>query len=47
MVSQGLAAQIAGLSRAEFISALGRYQVSSFQQTAEEVVADAEEAAPG
>ena len=33
-ISQGRAAEIAGLSRAEFIDALGRYGVSPFQQTA-------------
>ena len=41
-VSQGRAAEIAGVSRAEFIDALGRYGVSPFQQTAEEIVHDAE-----
>jgi predicted HTH domain antitoxin len=46
-VSQGRAAEIAGLSRAEFIDALGRYGVSPFQQTADEVVRDAEEATRG
>ena len=37
-VSQGRAAEIAGLSRAEFIEALGRYGVSPFQETVEELV---------
>jgi predicted HTH domain antitoxin len=46
-VSQGRAAEIAGLSRAEFIEALGRYGVSPFQQTADEIVRDAEEATRG
>jgi predicted HTH domain antitoxin len=46
-VSQGRAAEIAGLSRAEFIDALGRYGVSPFQQTADEIIADAEAAAGG
>ena len=32
-LSQGRAAEIAGLSRAEFIDALGRYGVSPFQET--------------
>lgn len=42
MVSQGKAAQIAGLSRAAFIDALGRYQVTPFQyDSAEEILADA------
>jgi len=40
MVSQGRAAEIAGLTRAEFITALGRYRVSPFQYTAEEVMAE-------
>lgn len=30
-ISQGKAAEVAGLSRSEFIEALGRYQVSVFQ----------------
>ena len=46
-ISQGRAAEIAGLSRAEFIDALGRYEVSPFQQTADEIIADAEEAGRG
>lgn len=46
-VSQGRAAEIAGLSRAEFIDALGRYGVSVFQQTAEEIIEDAEAASRG
>ncbi|PZV01657.1 MAG: hypothetical protein DCF32_16070 [Leptolyngbya sp.] len=36
-VSQGKAAEIAGLSRAGFIDALTRYKVSVFQYTAEEL----------
>ena len=43
-VSQGRAAEIAGLSRAEFIGSLGRFGVSPFQYDAEEV---AEEAGDG
>jgi predicted HTH domain antitoxin len=39
-ISQGRAAEIAGLSRAEFIAALGRYGVSPFQETADEILAD-------
>lgn len=46
-VSQGRAAEIAGVSRAEFIDALGRYGVSPFQQTAEEIIHDAEEDTEG
>lgn len=38
MVSQGRAAEIAGLSRAEFIEALGRYGVSPFQDTLDELL---------
>lgn len=40
-VSQGRAAEIAGLSRQEFISALGRYGVSPFQYTADEALEEA------
>lgn len=32
-ISQGKAAEIAGLTRSEFIQALSRYQVSPFQYT--------------
>lgn len=38
-VSQGRAAEIAGLSRAEFVLALGRFGVSPFQIDAQEVEA--------
>lgn len=37
-VSQGRAAEIAGVSRAEFIEGLGRYGVSPFQETLDELV---------
>ncbi len=37
MVSQSKAAEIAGLSRSEFISELGRYSVSPFQYDADEI----------
>jgi predicted HTH domain antitoxin len=37
VVSQGKAAEIAGLSRAAFIMALSRYQVSPFQYSAEDL----------
>ena len=40
LVSQGRAAEIAGLTRADFITALGKYQVSPFQYSAEEVLED-------
>ena len=36
-ISQGRAAEIAGLSRAEFIDALSRFKVSPFQYTGEEL----------
>lgn len=36
-VSQGRAAEIAGLTRAGFIDALARYRVTPFQYTAEEL----------
>jgi len=39
-ISQSKAAEIAGLSRAEFLGALHRYGVSPFQYTAEEVIAE-------
>jgi predicted HTH domain antitoxin len=39
-LSQGKAAEVAGLSRAEFIEALSRFQVSPFQYTAEELAED-------
>ena len=37
-VSQGKAAEIAGLTRAEFIQALSRYKVSPFQYTEAELI---------
>ncbi len=37
-ISQGRAAEIAGLTRAEFMTVLGQYKVSAFQYTAEEVL---------
>lgn len=37
LLSQGKAAEVAGLTRAEFINALARFQVSPFQYTAEEL----------
>jgi predicted HTH domain antitoxin len=36
-ISQGKAAEIAGLNRAEFINILARYQVSPFQYTTQEL----------
>ncbi|MGE0128969.1 MAG: UPF0175 family protein [Blastocatellales bacterium] len=38
ILSQGKAAEVAGLTRAEFINALARFQVSPFQYTAEELM---------
>ncbi len=38
MISQGKAADIAGLSRAEFLAALDRFSVTPFQYTAEELI---------
>jgi predicted HTH domain antitoxin len=40
-ISQERAAQIAGISRSEFLSALGRFGVSPFQYSGEEVVEEA------
>ncbi len=39
-LSSGRAAQLAGMSRVEFLSVLGRYRVSPFALTAEELAAD-------
>ncbi len=41
-LSQERAADIAGLSRAEFIDALGRFGVSPFQYGPDEVIEEAE-----
>lgn len=41
-VSQGRAAEIAGISRQELLAALGRYRVSPFQYTPAEILEDAE-----
>ncbi|HEX9943565.1 MAG TPA: UPF0175 family protein [Thermoanaerobaculia bacterium] len=41
LVSQGRAAEIAGVSRSEFIDALGRFGVSPFQYGPDEIVAEA------
>lgn len=40
-ISQGRAAEIAGVSRREFIDALGRFAVSVFQAEAEEIIEEA------
>ncbi|NJR67466.1 MAG: UPF0175 family protein [Synechococcales cyanobacterium CRU_2_2] len=39
-LSSGRAAQLAGISRVEFLSRLGRYQVSPFQLSAEDLAQD-------
>jgi predicted HTH domain antitoxin len=41
LLSQGRAAEVAGVSRADFIDALGRFQVSPFQYDADEILAEA------
>jgi predicted HTH domain antitoxin len=41
LVSQGRAAEIAGISRAELIDALGRFGVSPFQYDADELLGEA------
>ena len=38
LVSQSRAAEISGLSRSEFISALGRFEVSAFQYDIDEIM---------
>ena len=40
-VSQAKAAEIAGISRAEFLDALGRFHVTPFQLTVDELIAEA------
>ena len=37
-ISQGRAAQLAGLSRAEFIMSMSRFGVSPFQETEDEIL---------
>ena len=39
-LSSGKAAELAGISRAEFLEACGRYQVSPFNYSAEELEAE-------
>ena len=41
LVSQGRAAEIAGVSRTEFLDALARFGVTPFQQTADELLEEA------
>ena len=38
LVSQGRAAEISGLSRSQFISALSRFEVSAFQYDTAEII---------
>ncbi|RME51620.1 MAG: UPF0175 family protein [Caldilineae bacterium] len=42
-VSQAKAAEIAGISRAEFLDALRRFGVSPFQETMEEIIHEVRE----
>ncbi len=44
MISQSKAADIAGISRAEFLAALSRFGVSPFQYSAEEIIEEGREA---
>lgn len=44
LISQGMGAEIAGLTRAEFIDELGRANVSAIQTSAEELRAEMEQA---
>jgi predicted HTH domain antitoxin len=39
-ISQAKAAEVAGLSRSEFLTALARFDVSPFQYDADEIVAE-------
>ena len=43
-ISQGRAAEIAGISRSEFITALGQFGVSPFQYEVDEMIEEAERA---
>lgn len=40
VISQGKGAEIAGLTRAQFINALNQFKVSPFQYSADEIVAE-------
>lgn len=40
LLSQSQAAEVAGVSRAQFLTALGRFSVSPFQYNAEEIKAE-------
>ena len=41
-ISQARAAELAGISRAEFVAALGQFNVSPFQASADELVREAD-----
>lgn len=41
ILSQAKAAEVAGISRAEFLTALGRFNVSPFQYDVDEIVLEA------
>jgi len=41
LLSQGRAARVAGLSRADFLDALGRFGVTPFQYGADEIIEEA------
>ncbi|MBI4761154.1 MAG: UPF0175 family protein [Chloroflexota bacterium] len=43
MISQSKAAEVAGISRAEFVTALGRFAVSPFQYSAKEIIAESDD----
>jgi predicted HTH domain antitoxin len=45
-ISQGRAAEIAGVSRSEFITALGQFGISPFQEDTAEIVSGPEARAP-
>ncbi len=40
LLSQAKAAEVAGLSRSEFLTALARFRVSPFQYSADEIIAE-------
>ncbi len=43
LLSQGRAAEVAGVSRSELIKALARFDVSPFQSSVDEIIAEAGE----
>lgn len=45
IISQGRAAEIAGITRADFIAALARFNVSPFQSSADEIEKELRDAA--